>query len=86
LNQRFGVRLTKELRRRLIRDIQTAKARFLSRSTGRRTVWAVKLETEEGEKEIAVIYDTRCHAIVTFLPEEYMQQRLETRDQVFDEI
>lgn len=62
---RFGIELTKEVRRELVRQIQGGEARHIRKQSNRVTIYSVQLEG----KRIDVVYDNRTHNVVTCLPE-----------------
>jgi len=64
--QRYGVALTKKLRRQLLQQIREQNAaKFLKRQSRTRTHWLITL----GDKPAVVVYDKTRHTIVTVLPE-----------------
>jgi len=74
--QRYGLALTKSLRRAIICAIQgkrcdavnavTVRASFVYRSSSFRTIWIVDIEG----KDHRVVYDGKRSALTTFLPLE----------------
>lgn len=62
--ERFGIELTKDVRRTLVQAIQKGEARFRARQSLRITHWIVEYQG----KELPVVYDRQRHEIVTVLP------------------
>jgi len=62
--ERYGIPLSRKLRREMVEQIQSAKAEFLGRTSARVTKWRVT--TSQGV--FPVCYDTRRKEIVTVLP------------------
>ena len=63
--QRYGIWLSKKLRRKIIAEIQAGKAKWLGRQSLRVTGWQVEVEG----KSVQVLYDSKRHVLVTVLPE-----------------
>ena len=64
--ERFGIELNKDLRKRIIRMIQTGRAQFVERYSHRRSRFIFKVD---GVK-MPVIYDKVRHTLATVLPPE----------------
>jgi len=65
--QRYGVSLTEERRRRILRDIENGAARLVERQSRRVSVWWVQLAEAV---EAPVVYDGERQEIVTVLPKQ----------------
>lgn len=66
--ERYGIFLGKEEQGRIVKDIQEGKATLLEKQSLRVSVWEVKVEG----KIIPVCFDKKRQAIITCLPQEYM--------------
>jgi hypothetical protein len=67
--ERYGIKFTQELRRRIIRAIQGGNPKLaipVVKQTLLRTVFDVPIDG----RVLRVVYDTKRHAIATFLPLE----------------
>jgi hypothetical protein len=64
--ERFGIQLTKTVRREILAQIHSGKARLIIRHSWSRATFGVKV----GDQEIPVIYNKSTKAIVTVLPPE----------------
>jgi hypothetical protein len=62
--QRYGLTLNRHQYRAIVDKIRGAKAQFLGRESARLTHWAVEWEG----RTLHAVYDSKRHAIVTFLP------------------
>jgi len=63
--QRFGLTISSEDLKQIVKDIQDQKARFLRRESTRITVWEIDFRN----KNLTVVYDNKRKEIVTFLPD-----------------
>jgi hypothetical protein len=62
--ERYGLALTKKLRREIVERIRNGSARFLGRQSLRVTGWEVGVEG----KALTVLYDCRRKTLITVLP------------------
>jgi len=68
--QRYGLTVTRDIRKGLVRAIQSHKAIFLTAGSNRTKSFAVSYENTW----YAVVYDNSRKEIVTFLPPEYLNR------------
>jgi hypothetical protein len=61
--ERIGVYASKRLNDKIVKDIQSGRARFVKRSSLRVTIWHVDI----GGQPVEVVYDKQRKVIVTVL-------------------
>lgn len=69
-HERFGLELTKDKRKAIIRMIQENKAQFVRKQSLRVSHWVVEFE---GVK-MPVVYDSKRHTLATVLPAERLSE------------
>lgn len=66
--ERFGIKLTTQDIKRIVREIQSGKWPFISRDSARVSKWRVRL----GENDVCVVYDKNRKNLVTVMPMDYV--------------
>lgn len=66
--ERFGLELNRSEYADLVKQIQSGKAQFVSRSSNRITKWIVKYVGGGKNEQLIAVYDKMRHSIVTFYP------------------